>query len=108
MATKEEKQNFQELLSWIEDGWYDNFIPQIIDALKARQTDTLEVGSTVIVKVGESNSKYNIDGSEAVVLKVNAKSVKVKLTKLSALAQRNGIASIGGVWNLSPTFVVAK
>lgn len=107
MTTNSDKQNFKELLEWIEDGWYDNYIPQIIKALKERQTSAIEVGAKVIVNnVDEtSRSQYNINGCEAIVEKVNAKSITVRLTKLSAIAKKNKVASVGGRWQLSPTFV---
>lgn len=107
MATKEDTKNFKELLGWIEDGWYDSYIPQIIEALKSRQQDSIKVGDKVVVNNTEktSRSKYSINGSEAVVEKVNSKTVTVRLTKLSEVAKKSGVASVGGRWQLTTQFV---
>jgi hypothetical protein len=109
MATSEEKQNFAELKSWIEDGWYDNFIPELLEVLKSRSINSLEIGSKVVINnlASNSTSKYKLNGSEAIVQKINTKSVTVKITKLSDVAKKNKVATIGGLWQLSPQMVVA-
>lgn len=109
MSTKENKENYLQLKAWIEDGWYDEFLPELIKALNGRRSNTLEVGKTVILDDGSAGaSKYCVNGSEAIVIKVNEKSVRCKLTKLSPLAKKNGNASVGGIWIIDHRFLSVK
>ncbi len=107
MATAKEKKDLAELLSRIEDGRYDNFIPQIISSLKKQQTGVIQVGDKVIVNNAEQSTrhKYNINGSEAIVQKINSNTVTVRLSKLSPIAKRSGVATIGSIWKITPTLV---
>jgi hypothetical protein len=109
MATPNQIKDFEELKSWIEQGWYDNFIPELIELLKNQSVNSYQIGSKVVINnlASNSNSKYKLNGSEAVVQKINAKSVVVKITKLSDVAKKNKVATVGGVWQLSPQMVVA-
>ena len=85
----EETAFFTELAGWIEDGWYDHCISEVIELLKERKSEAIKVGDHIVINVpGNSAFSRTYNGLTCLVTKVNAKSVSCQPVKATSSGYR--------------------
>lgn len=77
----DEQAHYEELKQWVEDGWYDHCLVELHELVKQRMSKSLHVGQMVTIQVpGGSSFAYAYHGKLAQVVKVNAKTVRLKVS----------------------------